>query len=313
MHTHHSHSGDYVSHANDPLEDMVNLYIKKGFKTLCLTEHMPRIDSKFLYPEELDKSYTSQNLFEDFHKYLNHAQELKIRHKEKIDIIVGFEIEGINQDHINLASRLIDDPKLEMSVGSVHFVHEIPIDFSEDLWVSAKQASLGGSTRSLYKSYFELQSKIIDLKPTVIGHFDLIRLCQPQDDYDETTNKLTKQVNIKSDWPEVWELILNNIIKVIKYGGLIELNSSAIRKGWDVPYPQKDIAEAIVEAGGKFCLSDDAHALSQIGLNYHRVLSYAKDLGIKKLYHVESTDDGIKIVSDTIEKIESSPFWNQYK
>ncbi|KAI5949346.1 hypothetical protein KGF54_005581 [Candida jiufengensis] len=310
MHTHHSHSGDYVSHAHDPLEDMVDSYIAKGFKTLCLTEHMPRSESRFLYPEELDKSYTTNNLFNDFDRYLAHAKELKERHKDKIDIIIGFEIEGINEDHINLAAKLIKDPRIDISVGSVHFTHEVPIDFSKELWIDAKRASKGGLTRSLYKSYFELQSKIIDLQPTIIGHFDLIRLCQPKDDYDETTSRPTNDVDIEQEWPEVWEVIVDNIRKVVHYGGLFELNSSAIRKGWDEPYPRRDIAKAIIELGGKFCLSDDAHALSQIGLNYHNVLKYAKELNIPNLYHVETTNDGIKLISDTIEEIEKSLFWS---
>lgn len=136
-----------------------------------------------------------------------------------------------------------------MSVGSVHYVHGIPIDFSKDLWVSAKTASKGGLTRSLYKDYFELVSNVIDLKPQVVGHFDLIRLCQPDDDFDDSTNKLTKDVRIKDDWPEVWGVIISTIKKAGSYGAMFELNSAAIRKGWDCPYPKSDLVQAIIEYG----------------------------------------------------------------
>ena len=83
----------------------------------------------------------------------------------------------------------------------------------------------------MYNDYFELQYKVItQLKPTVVGHFDLIRLLQPEDDIDPTTGKLTKDVNLEIDWPDIWQLVIRNIKFVKLYGGLFELNSSALRK-----------------------------------------------------------------------------------
>ncbi|KAI3406609.1 hypothetical protein KGF56_000741 [Candida oxycetoniae] len=312
MHTHHSHSGDYISHAKDHLESMIAKYIEMGFKSVCLTEHMPRLSNNFLYPEELDKSYTIENLQKDFLSYIDHAERVQKLHHSSLPILLGFEIEGINEEHIKHSLQLIKHPKIQMSVGSVHFVHEIPIDFSSDLWMQAKSKSGKGLTRSLYKDYFDLQSRVLDLEPNVVGHFDLIRLCQPADDFDETTNKLTIEVDIEKDWPEVWQVISNNIMKIVKYGGLFELNSSAIRKGWKSPYPQWDIAKRIVDLNGKFCLSDDAHACSQIGFGYDKVLQYAKDLGLTKLYHLEACDGAIKCVPETIETIEKTTFWKQF-
>ncbi|CAK9442353.1 uncharacterized protein LODBEIA_P60960 [Lodderomyces beijingensis] len=300
MHTHHSHSGDYISHAHDTLEAMVNKYVESGFTTLCLTEHMPRLQDRFLYPEETEKGYSVENLNRDFEQYLAHAERLRIQHRDKIVIVVGLETEAINEQHIEYSRQLLQNPVIKMSVGSVHFVHEIPIDFSAELWLEAKRKSKNGLTRSLYKDYFELQSKVLDLKPTVVGHFDLIRLCQPQDDFDETTGKLTKDVDIQSDWPEVWDVIKQNITKVVDYDGLFELNSSAIRKGWDTPYPKSDIASMISRQGGKFCLSDDAHACSQVGLNYGKTLQYAKYLQQSALWRLNANGEAESVNLDTM-------------
>ena len=56
-----------------------------------------------------------------------------------------------------------------MSVGSVHFVNEIPIDFNKELWFT-RESTQSKITRELYNDYFELQYKVItQLKPTV-GH-----------------------------------------------------------------------------------------------------------------------------------------------
>lgn len=308
MHTHHSHSGDYVSHAVDPLEDMVKLYHEKKFAIVCLTEHMPRLENRFLYPEEIEKSYTTCNLNSDFNKFIKHATDLQMRYQD-MKIILGFEVEGINAEHIEYSQKLLD--KVQMSVGSVHFVNEIPIDFSKELWLKARESTKENTTRALYRDYFELQYSVISrLKPTVIGHFDLIRLLQPEDDVDPTTGKLSSDIDLEKDWPEIWELVIRNIEFVKLYGGLFELNSSALRKGWDTSYPKRDIANAIIKHGGaRFCLSDDAHSLAQVGLNYDKTLAYVKSLGLERLYFLDLEDSKVVIKSETINSLEKHPFW----
>lgn len=52
--TMHSHSGQFCpSHAKDQLEDVVLHAIKLGFKTMGLSEHMPRTQLCDLYPDEV--------------------------------------------------------------------------------------------------------------------------------------------------------------------------------------------------------------------------------------------------------------------
>ena len=50
--SHHSHSGQFCSHAKNTLEEMVLTAIEKKFTVLALTEHMPREEAD-LYPEEV--------------------------------------------------------------------------------------------------------------------------------------------------------------------------------------------------------------------------------------------------------------------
>lgn len=52
--TMHSHSGQFCpGHAVDQLEDIIKHAIAIGFKTIGLTEHMPRYEECDLYPEEV--------------------------------------------------------------------------------------------------------------------------------------------------------------------------------------------------------------------------------------------------------------------
>jgi len=53
--TMHSHSGEFCpGHAHDQLEDLVRRAEALGFRTMALTEHMPRTAVEDLYPEEIE-------------------------------------------------------------------------------------------------------------------------------------------------------------------------------------------------------------------------------------------------------------------
>lgn len=108
MHSHHSHSGDYISHAEGQLEEMVLTAKKNGFTHFCLTEHMPRLDDMYLYPEEIDKKYTKLDLGENFERYLAHARKIQARENAlgDIKILVGYEVEGIDDAHIEAANLI---------------------------------------------------------------------------------------------------------------------------------------------------------------------------------------------------------------
>lgn len=72
---------------------------------------------------------------------------------------------------------------------------------------------------------------LLALKPKIVGHFDLIRLlsCDPGRD-------------VRS-WKGVWDRIMRNLRLVREQNGWLELNTAALRKGLEEPYPGRVIAE----------------------------------------------------------------------
>ncbi|ODV93731.1 hypothetical protein PACTADRAFT_4634 [Pachysolen tannophilus NRRL Y-2460] len=324
MHSHHSHSGDYIAHASDSLEDIVNHAISLKFQIFCLTEHMPRYDLNHLYPEELDKNYNCCSLIKKFNDYYKHALDIKARvnHDKNINtkILVGIETEGgLTPLYLDKILEFKSNHAVDLIIGSIHHVNEIPIDFDRRNWVKARE-SCNGSTRELFKTYFELQYQLlVKLKPEVIGHFDLIRLMLINDDLDidsnSNSNSNSKQLDpnfIEKNWPDVWEIIIKNIKFIVSYGGLIELNSAAIRKGWDTPYPQRDIVKVALELNAKFCLSDDSHGIRQVALNYGKVLNYCKEMKINTLYYLDLNENNqVFVNSISLDEAQRHPFWLQ--
>lgn len=141
------------------------------------------------------------------------------------------EIDWIRPSSKVFIDALLDTYRLDLFIGSVHHVHKIPIDYDPEMYQKAREKA-GGSNERLFEDYFDLQLDMLQaLKPPIVGHFDLIRLLS-----DEKNASLQR-------CDGVWERILRNLDFIVGYGGVVELNSAALRKGLDEPYPQADICK----------------------------------------------------------------------
>lgn len=91
----------------------------------------------------------------------------------------------------------------------------------------------GGSEQQLLEDYFDAMLEMVnELKPAVVGHFDLIRLFSRE-----------KERELKSYGEGVWGRVEMCLRAIQSYGGLLEVNSAAVRKGWATPYPGPEVAE----------------------------------------------------------------------
>lgn len=230
--SHHSHSGQFCpGHAVDSLEDVVKTAICKKLHVLCFTEHMPRHDID-AYPEELEsgsRHLESQTASEA--AYFEAASSLRNKYTPEIQILIGFECDWIRPESRDLIERSIKSHSFDFFVGSVHHVHTIPIDYDAQMYMDARQKA-GGTDEALFENYFDSQLDMLHaVKPLVVGHFDLIRL--KSDNPNANFRALTG----------VWQRILRNLDFVASYGGVLELNTAALRKGMAEPYPQKDICQ----------------------------------------------------------------------
>ncbi|KAF2423472.1 histidinol-phosphatase [Tothia fuscella] len=303
--SHHSHSGQFCGHAKGQLEDMVQTAIERKMYVFALTEHMPR-DIEDFYPEEIENHPNGESLWALTDQFYAEATRLKHKYESKINLPIGFESEWIRSSTIGLIERLQQKYAFDFFVGSVHHVHTIPIDFDRKMYEEARSKS-GSTDEQLFKDYFDAQYDMLQaLQPPVVGHFDLIRL------FSEDPERNLQQ------WAGVWSKIKRNLQYMAEYGGILELNSSALRKGMTEPYPTIEISKEFLKLKGRFTLSDDSHSLDQIGFNYSRVLAAIQRIGITQLYYygtcqkragaVNSTDG---FVATSLASLEESEFWRK--
>ncbi|GKZ35172.1 histidinolphosphatase [Aspergillus brasiliensis] len=310
--THHSHSGQFCpGHAKDNLEEIIQLAISKKFHTFCLTEHMPRHEEDF-YPEEIEAGDTESSHVANEAAYFAEATRLRTKYADQIKILIGFEIDWIRPASRQLIEESLSRHPFEFFMGSVHHTLTVPIDYDRPLYEKAR-ALAGGTDELLFEAYFDEQLDMLkQVRPVVVGHFDLIRL--KSDDPDRSFQ----------EYPRVWEKILRNLDYVVGYGGLLEVNSAALRKGMKEPYPNGEICKEFLARGGRFCLSDDSHGLEQVGLNFHRVVPFMEQVGMSRIHYLElakEDDDSAPVVdarfprtqikSVTLEEVKNMPFWRQ--
>ncbi|KAI9749525.1 MAG: histidinolphosphatase [Lichina confinis] len=254
---------------------MIEAAVRQGFRVFALTEHMPRDEDVDLYPEEIEASQTPADLSTTFDAYYHEARRLQEAYASQIKILIGFESDWIRPSSETLIEDLRQKYAFDLFVGSVHHLNTIAIDFDRPLYEKARH-TVGGTDEDAFVAYFDAQLDMLQrLKPPIVGHFDLIRLRSDDPNVDFRT------------FPRVWDKIVRNLEFVVQYGGVVEINSAALRKGMHDPYPNRRIVEVFIGLGGRLTLSDDSHATDQVGQNYHRLVGYLRDLGVTEIYYFD--------------------------
>jgi len=262
---HGCHSGQFCSHASDTLEEMIQLYIEKQFSWVGITEHTPVIhEGTLYYPDDRESGLTPRMVLQRLHDYMQECRRLQKKYQNKIRIFSAMEIEtyiGYEQFVPELIARFQPD----YIVGSVHFVDNIGFDYSPSFYNRAVKTV--GDKDELYCRYFDQQYEMIKLlKPSVVGHFDLIRIF----DNDYKTRLLK---------PRIWKRIERNL-KLIKDIDLImDFNLRSMYKGAEEPYISKSILKTVRELGIAVVPGDDSHGLSTVGNYLKEGIKILQDLG----------------------------------
>ncbi|KFZ24184.1 hypothetical protein V502_01347 [Pseudogymnoascus sp. VKM F-4520 (FW-2644)] len=240
---------------------------------------MPRTHDEDLYPEEVEAGDTTALLLPRHQDYLAEGIRLRAKYAGQIQILIGFEGEWVRPSYGPVIRGLAKDPRVDFFIGSVHHVHGIPIDYDRGMYESARKIG-DGSDQKLFEDYFDdMLAMLQELRPRVVAHFDLIRLLSDVPNQDLKT------------WDGVWAKVVRSLKLIIEQGGLLEVNSSALRKGLHEPYPSRSVCKEFLRLGGKFTLSDDSHGVAQVGLNFERVKTYLEDVGVETLWYLERLTD----------------------
>jgi histidinol-phosphatase (PHP family) len=266
---HGGHSGDYCQHARDSLDDIVKTYHDRKFAWVGITEHMPPVSDTFLYPDERAAGLTASAMLVRFTRYMSHCRNLQSAYQGRLTVFVGMETEAY-QGAVDYAIRLRDRFRPDYVVGSVHHVADIPFDMDPADYAMAATAC--GGMEELYAAYFDLQYDMIQaLKPSVVGHFDLIRIFDP--DYAS---------RLKT--PAVWKRICRNLETIASLGLMLDLNVRALVKGAREPYICRPILEKVREMNIPVAPGDDSHSVDTVGRHIADGIRYLQSMGMTTVW-----------------------------
>jgi histidinol-phosphatase (PHP family) len=261
---HGGHSGQFCNHATDSLEEIVQFYIAKEFTWVGITEHTPAISDELLYPDQREAGLTPEFLLNRFEDYMKECRRLQKKYSSEIKIFAAMEIETYS-GYQEFIPYLINRFQPDYIVGSVHFVNDMGFDYSKEQYDQTVEAA--GGMEQLYCQYFDQQYEMIKLlKPSVVGHFDLIRI------FDPGYKKRILQ-------PEIMDRIRRNLQLISELDLIMDFNLRSLLKGADEPYITRVILEIAIELGISIVPGDDSHGLSSIGVNMEKWLKVLKDLG----------------------------------
>lgn len=182
-------------------------------------------------PPQIESGQTEEWHASNEEAYWIEATRLRIKYASQINLIIGFECDWIRPESLSLINHSLARFPFEFFIGSLHHTLTIPIDYDRPMYEEARDRA-GGSEEKLFEAYFDEQLDMLQkLRPLVVGHFDLIRLKSDDPERSFTT------------WPSVWSKVLRNLDFVASYGGILELNGAALRKGMSEPYPKAEICK----------------------------------------------------------------------
>ncbi len=261
---HGGHSGQFCHHAKDTLEEIVLRYIELGFPWVGITEHAPGISDDLLYPDQKAAGLTPEFLLRRFGLYMTECRRLQEKYRSQIRIFAAIESETYS-GYREFMPYLLDTFSPDYVVGSVHFVDDMGFDYSREQY--EQTAAAVGGTDALYLRYFDLQYEMIAfLKPAVVGHFDLIRIFDP--DYKRRLAD-----------PEIIARMRRNLELIKELGLVMDFNLRALLKGADEPYISRPILLMAKELGIRVMPGDDSHGVGDAGANMDKALSILSELG----------------------------------
>ena len=265
---HGGHSGEFCDHATGTLREVLDAAVEYGYETFGVTEHAPRYEERYLYDTERERGWTIFKIIADFHAYALASATLAAEYADRLTVLRGFEIEVIPANYQQVMQDLRRKYAFDYVVGSVHFLHDLPIDGPRAQFDQVLELE-GGLERTAKRYYERVAEMVTALRPEVVGHLDLIRRNAPSNEAVET--------------PVIKRAALEALAAIRDCGGILDVNTAGYRKGLGSPYPAPWLVHEATARGVGLCFGDDSHGPEQVGAGVEMARDYLIELGVQEV------------------------------
>jgi histidinol-phosphatase (PHP family) len=244
------HNHTYLcNHANGTVNEYIEQAIDKKIDIYGFAEHAP-------FKSGFDPDYRLS--FEQINIYFELIKKAKIKYKNKIEILTGFEVDFLQND----ISEKIINLDVDYLIGSVHFLNKWGFDNPE--FIGRYQHE---NIDQLWKNYFLEIEKLAESNLfQIVGHIDLLKVFK----------FLPKNRKLE-------DLAENSLKKIKKHNLVIEINGSGFRKPISEQYPSEAILKMAYDMKINITFSSDAHSVDQVGKYHDQIEKLAKKIGFSKV------------------------------
>ncbi|MDO8570316.1 MAG: histidinol-phosphatase [Candidatus Daviesbacteria bacterium] len=276
-----SHVHTHYSHGDSEVYRVILGAIKKNIQGVGFSEH-------FHYNYFSDTGWPTINgnevkgtVSENFQLYYTAAQKAKEEFKDKINILVGVEIDflpGINkkikaaiEEKVFKGKSSTDQKKgyeFDFIMGSTHFLGQ-PLKYFTDYKTQGEDWLINEYFNSIEEA---IKSKLFD----IIAHPELIKyyIDKKFSDYRqriETIVKLLAEYQVAVDVNTDYLLDPNvHTVEVSRMNPGVEMIKLCLKN--NIP----------------LVLGSDAHRPEKIALNFEQTIFFLKKLGVKKMYYIQN-------------------------
>ena len=233
------------NHANGEIYEYIDKAIESGTEYLGFSDHAPM---------DFDLKYRMS--FDDMKNYEKNILNLKEKYKNKIEILLGYEVDYL-KNHID---QRVLNAKVDYFIGSVHFIDEWGFDNPEFIGKYKNE-----DIDQIWQKYFDTieemaNSKLFD----IVGHLDLIKVFKFMPKKDINT------------------IAYNALVAIKKANMVLEINVAGLRKPIKELYPSKPLLELAYKLEIPITFGSDAHEPSQVSLFTKEAQDVAKSIGYKE-------------------------------
>lgn len=246
----HVHSHFSFDSEEEP-EKIITKAISLGMKQICFTDHQD-----YNWPIEGDTPLLN---IEDYSSTLSNLKE---HYSNKIQVLTGVEL-GLMNGNENLCHELLSKYNFDYVIGSCHIVDQMDPYYS-NFWNNK-------SDRDAFELYFKTLLDALKSFNNIdsLGHLDYIVRYSPNKDANYSPSDYQDIID------EILKFIINNDIK-------LEINTSNLAKGFNVPNPHTDIINRYKELGGRYVtVGSDAHKAEDIGYGFEYAEQLIEKTGLK--------------------------------
>lgn len=249
----HTHTS-FCDGKNTP-EEIILFAIEKGFTSIGFSGH----------------GYTPFDLrycMKDTQGYIEEITRLKNIYGEKIEIYCGAEEDVFS---------CVDRKKFDYIIGSSHYFNieekYYPIDSNYDYFRKCLEVFDYDVIKLAETYYNTFVDYILQRKPDIVGHFDLITK------FDEIDTERFLNNN------EYLKLAEKCIKKAAASDVIFEINTGAISRGIrKTPYFGEKLLYTLGQNGGKVILSSDSHSVDTLNFGFEEMKHILRDVGFDCVY-----------------------------